>query len=60
MNTIYYKLAVVLTSILGGLCKIHQIWIGEASLEGILKIVGVVIILAIVFTPSELLQNEDR
>lgn len=59
-NTIYYKMAIVLGSILGGLYKIHQIWIVEASLGGIIKIIGVIVILAVVFTPTELLQSEDR
>ena len=59
-NNIYYKLTVILGSILGGLYKIHQIWMAEASVEGILKVVGIIIILAILFTPSDLLQSEDR
>lgn len=59
-NTIYYKLMVILGSILGGLYKIHQIWIAENSVEGILKIIGVIIILVIIFTPNEYLQSEDR
>lgn len=62
MINVYYKIMIYVGTFIGGIFKIHQIWVSEVIYNPteIIKIIGIILVIGFVLMPNDLLQNEDR
>lgn len=61
MFNIYYKIVMMIGSLIAGAYKVHQIWLqSQYDPMAIFKIVLIVLIVGFVFTPNDILHDKDR
>lgn len=62
VRIINYRFVTVIVTLIAALCRAHEVWMEEMCanpVAGLIKIIGIIIVVWFLFTPNSILESKD-
>ena len=62
IRIINYRFVTVIITLIAALCRVHEVWMEEMyanPVAGLIKIIGIIIVVWFLFTPNSVLESKD-